>query len=75
MKIGTLKFKKDVRLVGEPTIGNERNMRFSKKKLYDVAISPESLASAFVDVHFIKKAWVQGISRELFTFTKFKKSH
>ena len=75
MVTGTLKFKKDVRLVGETTIGNERRIRFYRRNSYTVAIDPEKLAKwAFVDVHFIHKAWVQGIERNLFEFRANKKN-
>lgn len=73
MTTGKLKFKKDTRLIAEPIIGNERVMRFSKNKKFDVALDMERMKTHFVDIHFIHKAYVSGVNPELFTFTPDKK--
>jgi hypothetical protein len=73
MKLGTLKFNKDVRLIGEPTIGNEKRLRFSKNKIYSVALNPLRMKTHFVDIHFIGKGMVLGVNPALFEFTPIKK--
>lgn len=73
MTVGTLKFKQDTRLTVEPTLGNERVMRFSKNKVYTVALDTEKMKRQFVDIHFIHKAWASGVNPELFTFTPDKR--
>lgn len=73
MTVGTLKFKNDTRLTVEPTIGNERVMRFSKYIIYTVVLDTDKMKTHFVDIHFLHKGWASGVNPELFIFTADKR--
>jgi hypothetical protein len=73
MKVGTVIFKKSVRLTGEPTIGNERRIHFTAGRPYIAALDPERMKTHFTDIHFIHRAWVSGVNPKLFSFTPDKR--